>query len=92
MRDLGDRVAFGRSIGNDSDGEDNRGCTTHRVLHRGKGDALAAQLVLRRRGVPIGFEVRARVHHHAELREQQRQRQHMHEPAAIASDQNSLRG
>ena len=56
-----------------------------------EGDALAAELALRGRGVRIGFEVRAGVHHHAELGEQQRQRQHMHEPAAIASNQNSLR-
>ena len=38
-------------------------------------------------GVRIGLEVRAGVHDHAELGEQQRQRQHMHEPTAIASNQ-----
>jgi hypothetical protein len=42
--------------------------------------------------VRIGVEVRARVHDHAELGEQQRQRQHMHEPTAIASDQRASGG
>ena len=68
------------------------GRAAHHVLQRRERGALAAELRLRGRGVRIGFEVRAGVHHHAELGEQQRQRQHMHEPAAIASNQKSLRG
>src|SRR6187551_960682 len=32
VRKLGDRVALGRHIGSDSDGEDNRGRAAHRVL------------------------------------------------------------
>ena len=47
---------------------------------------------LRGSGVRICIEVRAGVHHHAELREQQRQRQHMHEPAAITSNQEASAG
>ena len=72
--------------------EQNRGRTAHHVLHRREGSALAAELRLRGRGVRIGFEVAVGVQHHAELGEQQRQRQHMHEPMAIASNQESLRG
>ena len=87
-----DRVAVGRGIRGDNDGEDYGGRAARHVLHRGERHALAAELALRGRGVRIGFEVRAGVHHHAELGKQQRQRQHMHEPTAIASNQNSLRG
>jgi hypothetical protein len=42
--------------------------------------------------VRVGSEVGAGVHHHAELGDQQRQRQHMHEPAAIASNQKASAG
>ena len=92
MRNLGHRVAFGHGIRGDIDSENYGGCSAHRVLHRRERHALAAELGLRGRGVRIGFEVRAGVHHHAELGKQERQRQHMHEPTAIASKQNSLRG
>ena len=34
----------------------------------------------------------AGVHHHAELREQQRERQHMHEPTAMTSNQKASAG
>jgi hypothetical protein len=39
----------------------------------------------------VRLEVRAGVHHHAELGEQKRQRQHMNDPAAVSANQESLR-
>ena len=59
--------------------------------NRRERSALAAELALRGRGVRIRLEMAAGVHHHAELGEQQRQRQHMHEPTAITSNQKGLR-
>ena len=88
----GDRVSFrARHPWETASGEDYGGRAAHHVLHRRERGALAAELALRGPGVRIGLEMRAGVHDHAELGEQQRQRQHMHEPAAIASNQNSLR-
>jgi hypothetical protein len=91
MRNADDRGAIERAIVQKVNWQHHDGRAAHHVLHRREGSALAAQLCLRRCGMRIGLEVAAGVHHHAELREQQRERQHMHEPAAISSDQSGLR-
>src|SRR5690349_17802861 len=73
------------------DDEENGGRVSQIVLHRRERGALASELGLRGRGVRIRLQVAAGIHHHAELGEQQRQRQHMHEPTAGTSNQKSLR-
>jgi hypothetical protein len=74
------------------DDEENRGRIARHVLERRERGALAAELCLRGHGVRIRLQVAAGVHHHAELGEQHRQRQHMHEPTAhqfvISSNQS----
>ena len=92
MGSADDRLAFERAIVEDLDRQHHGGRAAHHVLHGREGEAFAAQLALRGRGVRLRFEVGAGVHHHAELREQQRQRQHMDEPAAIASYQRASAG
>ena len=92
MRNADDLGAIGRAVVRNVDCQHHGGRAAHHVLHRREGGALAAELARRRSGVRIGIEVAAGVHHHAELGEQQRQRQHMHEPAAITSNQEGLRG
>ena len=92
MRNADDRRAILRAFVDNLDRQHHGGRAAHHVLHRCKGKTFAAELRLGRGGVRIGVEMAAGVHHHAELGEQQRQRQHMHEPAAIASSQESLRG
>ena len=92
MGNADDRGNVERAIMRNMDREQSRGRTAHHVLHRREGEALAAKLRLRGRGVRVLFEVGAGVHHHAELGEQQRQRQHMHEPTAIASNQKASAG
>ena len=92
MGNTDDRGALERAIVGNVNRQHHGGRTAHHVLHRREGGALAADLLLSGCGVRIGFEMAAGVHHHAELGEQQRQRQHMHEPMAIASNQESLRG
>ena len=92
MGNADNRRAILRAIVGNLDRQHDGGRAAHHVLHRREGEALAAKLRLRGRGMRVLFEVSAGVHHHAELGEQQRQRQHMHEPAAIASSQESLRG
>ena len=93
MRDAGDRDGVERAMMGNPDCQHHAVRAAHHVLHGREGGALAAKLLLRGRGVRIGFEMRAGVHHHADLRKQQRQRQYMHEPTAIASNQNGgLRG
>ena len=89
MRNADERDTLECAIGGNMDGHDDDGRAAHHVLHRREGQTLAAQLLLGRGDVRVGVEVGAGVHHHAELGEQQRQRQHMHEPTAIASNQNS---
>ena len=91
MRDGNGDRAFERGVVKNMDGKNDRGCATHEILNRRERSALAAELALRGRGVRIRLEMAAGVHHHAELGEQQRQRQHMHEPTAIASNQKGLR-
>jgi hypothetical protein len=84
------RVDRRRAVGN-LDFENDSRRAAHHVLHRRERCALGTELLLGRSGVRVRIEMAAGVHHHAELRKQQRERQHMHEPAAIASDQKSLR-
>ena len=91
MGNAENRRRFERAIVGNVKRQQHGGRAAHHVLHRRERGALTAELGLRRRGMRIGLKVAAGVHHHAELGEHQRQRQHMHEPAAIASDQSGLR-
>src|SRR5688572_30989348 len=72
-------------IVSDGNREDDGATTAHHVLQRRERGALAANL-----GggtVLLGLEMRARMHGHAELGEQERQRQPMDDEIAIASNQ-----
>jgi hypothetical protein len=62
--------------------------TADHVLQWGVGETLPARLCA---GVQIRPQVRAGVHGHAQLRQQQRNRQELYEPAALTSDQMGLR-
>lgn len=92
LRGENERAGIEHAFDGNLDGEYHRGRTAHDVLQRREGETLAAKLCLRRNRVRVGFEVRAGVHHHAELREEQRERQDVYEPAAITANQNGLRG
>jgi len=92
MRNADDRGTVDGALVGNVDGQQHRGRAAHHVLNRREGEALAAKLRLRGRGVRVLFEMGAGVHHQAELREQQRKRQHMNEPTAIASNQGASAG
>ena len=78
MRNGCDDLALERRVSGNMDGENDRRGAAHEVLKRRERGALAAQLALRGDSVRVGIEMAAGVHHHAELGEQQRQRQHMY--------------
>ena len=61
------------------------GTATHHVLQRREREAVAAELG--GRAVRFGLEMRARMHGHAELGEQERQRQQLDDQATITSNQ-----
>ena len=69
----------------DIDGGQRDGAATRHVLQRREREAVSAELGGRR--MRIGFEMRAGVHGHAELRKQQRQRQPMDDQRTVTSNQ-----